>query len=135
MRRGTAAIQHTQDMARALLAHVQAGTPEPRSIAAHLLALRDPTRAGEPPLAGARLQSELLVFFLAGSETTGHTIAWTRARPPPQDPCFRAQACSGTYACRKAVVISCCPEQSRQAVAREAELDEAGRLSVKNLKP
>lgn len=82
MWRGTAAIQRTQDMARALLAHVQAGTPEPRSIAAHLLALRDPTRPGEPPLADARLQSELLVFFLAGSETTGHTIAWTRARPP-----------------------------------------------------
>ena len=93
VRRGTAAIQRTQDMARALLAHVQAGTPEPRSIAAHLLALRDPTRAGELPLAGARLQSELLVFFLAGSETTGHTIAWTRARP--QGALLLCQACQG----------------------------------------
>ncbi|KAK9834011.1 hypothetical protein WJX81_002816 [Elliptochloris bilobata] len=77
VRRGTEAMQRTQDMARALLAHVQAGSPEPRSVAAHLLALRDPTRPGDTPLADARLQSELLTFFLAGSETTGHTIAWT----------------------------------------------------------
>ena len=78
VREGAEAMQRTQDMARALVAHVKASTPEPRSVAAHLLVLRDPTRA-EAPLPDARLQSELLTFFLAGSETTGHTIAWTRA--------------------------------------------------------
>ncbi len=44
------------------------------SIAGHLLRLRDP--AGRP-LSGARLMEEFSVFFIAGSETTGHTIAWT----------------------------------------------------------
>jgi fatty acid synthase len=43
------------------------------SIAGHLLRLRDP--AGQP-LSMARLMEEFTIFFIAGSETTGHTIAW-----------------------------------------------------------
>ncbi|CAK0787756.1 hypothetical protein CVIRNUC_010978 [Coccomyxa viridis] len=44
------------------------------SIAGHLLRLRD--RDGKP-LSRARLIEEFAVFFIAGSETTGHTVAWT----------------------------------------------------------
>ena len=42
--------------------------------AGHLLRLRD--RDGKP-LTRARLIEEFAVFFIAGSETTGHTVAWT----------------------------------------------------------
>ena len=42
--------------------------------AGHLLRLRD--RDGKP-LSRARLIEEFAVFFIAGSETTGHTVAWT----------------------------------------------------------
>ena len=42
--------------------------------AGHLLRLRD--RNGQP-LSRARLIEEFAVFFIAGSETTGHTVAWT----------------------------------------------------------
>jgi cytochrome P450 len=87
VRRGTDAMQRTQDMARALLAHVKAGAPEPRSIAAHLLALADPTAPGAPPLADARLCSEHLTFLLAGTETTGHSIAWLSAGPLDERAC------------------------------------------------
>ncbi len=40
----------------------------------HLLRLRD---AKGQPLSKARLVEEFAVFFIAGSETTGHTVAWT----------------------------------------------------------
>ena len=42
--------------------------------AGHLLRLRD---AKGQPLSKARLLEEFAVFFIAGSETTGHTVAWT----------------------------------------------------------
>ncbi|CAL8472312.1 g11855 [Coccomyxa elongata] len=44
------------------------------SIAGHLLRLRD---ARGKPLTTERLIEEFEIFFIAGSETTGHTIAWT----------------------------------------------------------
>ena len=42
--------------------------------AGHLFRLRD---AKGRPLSEARLLEEFAVFFVAGSETTGHTVAWT----------------------------------------------------------
>ena len=45
-----------------------------KSIAGHLLRLRD---AKGQPLSFSRMVQEFFIFFLAGSETTGHTIAWT----------------------------------------------------------
>ena len=45
------------------------------SIAAHLLRLRDPTTSA--PLPDDLLAGEFGVFFLAGVETSGNTIAWT----------------------------------------------------------
>ncbi len=66
---------------RAILAdlvdHCKARPPteaDANSIAGHLLRLRD---ANGQPLSPARLQEEFSIFFIAGSETTGHTIAWT----------------------------------------------------------
>lgn len=48
------------------------------SIAGHLLRLRDPRGR---PLSTKRLMEEFSIFFIAGSETTGHTIAWTLYAP------------------------------------------------------
>jgi cytochrome P450 len=45
-----------------------------KSISGHLLRLRD---AEGRQLSFRRLVQEFFIFFLAGSETTGHTIAWT----------------------------------------------------------
>lgn len=45
------------------------------SIAAHLLRLRDP--ATGQPLSDERLLPELAVLFVAGHDTTAHTMAWT----------------------------------------------------------
>ncbi len=50
------------------------GAGDDKSISGHLLRLRD--GAGRP-LQFRRLVQEFFIFFLAGSETTGHTIAWT----------------------------------------------------------
>lgn len=47
---------------------------EDKSISGHLLRLRD---SHGLPLSFPRLVQEFFIFFLAGSETTGHTIAWT----------------------------------------------------------
>lgn len=44
------------------------------SIAGHLLRLRD---GRGRPLTTDRLVEEFEIFFIAGSETTGHTVAWT----------------------------------------------------------
>ena len=44
------------------------------SRAGHLLRLKD---AQGRPLTKARLMAEFAIFFIAGSETTGHTVAWT----------------------------------------------------------
>ena len=40
----------------------------------HLMRLRD---SNGNPLSRDRLIEEFTVFFIAGSETTGHTVAWT----------------------------------------------------------
>ena len=45
-----------------------------RSHAGHLLRLRD---AKGQPLSKKKLIEEFAIFFIAGSETTGHTVAWT----------------------------------------------------------
>jgi fatty acid synthase len=51
------------------------------SISGRLLRLRDPAAR---LLSDDRLLEEFLIFFIAGSETTGHTIAWTLcAHTPP----------------------------------------------------
>lgn len=42
--------------------------------AGHLLRLKD---SNGKPLGRARLIEEFSIFFVAGSETTGHTVAWT----------------------------------------------------------
>jgi len=42
--------------------------------AGHLLRLRD---SNGKPLSRERLIEEFTIFFIAGSETTGHTVAWT----------------------------------------------------------
>lgn len=42
--------------------------------AGHLLRLRD---GNGKPLSRERLIEEFSIFFVAGSETTGHTVAWT----------------------------------------------------------
>ena len=42
--------------------------------AGHLLRLRD---SNGKPLSRERLIEEFSIFFVAGSETTGHTVAWT----------------------------------------------------------
>lgn len=60
-----------------LVSECQAAPPSQEnamSIAGHLLSLRD---AQGRPLTVRRLREEFSVFFVAGSETTGHTIAWT----------------------------------------------------------
>lgn len=44
------------------------------STAGHLLRLRD---SHGKPLSRERLIEEFSIFFVAGSETTGHTVAWT----------------------------------------------------------
>ena len=49
--------------------------PEDMSIAAHLLRIRDPVSGA--PLPDDLLAGEFGVFFLAGVETSGNTIAWT----------------------------------------------------------
>ncbi|GAB4815787.1 hypothetical protein N2152v2_002833 [Parachlorella kessleri] len=45
------------------------------SLAAHLLRLRDPFTGG--PLPDERLLPEIASLFIAGFDTTGHTMAWT----------------------------------------------------------
>lgn len=44
------------------------------SRAGHLLRLKD---SQGRHLTKARLMAEFAIFFIAGSETTGHTVAWT----------------------------------------------------------
>jgi fatty acid synthase len=53
--------------------HEEDGEEHP-SISGRLLRMRDPLGR---PLSRDRLLQEFLIFFIAGSETTGHTIAWT----------------------------------------------------------
>ncbi|GAB4815786.1 hypothetical protein N2152v2_002832 [Parachlorella kessleri] len=45
------------------------------SLGAHLLRLQDPLTGG--PLPDERLLPEIATFFIAGFDTTGHTMAWT----------------------------------------------------------
>lgn len=56
-----------------LLHKVRAGpAPEPHTLAAHLLAVRDPHTEG--PLPEDHIISEVAVFFVAGFETTGMPV-------------------------------------------------------------
>ena len=51
------------------------GVPE-HTIAGRLLRIED-TRNGGHPLSAADLGAQFSIFFAAGVDTTGHTIAWT----------------------------------------------------------
>jgi cytochrome P450 len=71
-----------RELGHDLLIEVQSRGPpadDDVTIGAHMLRLRDP--ATKQPLSQARLTQEFLAFLLAGSETTGYTIAWTLCVP------------------------------------------------------
>ncbi len=73
--------QKLQVLLAELVQDCQKRSPEAagdKSIAGHLLRLRD---AKGQPLSFRRMVQEFFIFFLAGSETTGHTIAWTLCAP------------------------------------------------------
>lgn len=53
-------------------------SPDDVSIAAHLLRLKDPLSGG--PLSDERLLPEIATLFVAGTDTTAHTSAWTLVR-------------------------------------------------------
>ena len=67
-------------MRRLLRTVKERGPPAPDdvSIAAHLLRIEDPV-TGEP-LSDERLLPEIATLFVAGTDTTGHTMAWTLVR-------------------------------------------------------
>ncbi|CAL8464888.1 g4423 [Coccomyxa elongata] len=72
-----AEAQKLQVLLEELVQDCQKRSPEAagdKSIAGHLMRLRD---AKGQPLSFKRMVQEFFIFFLAGSETTGHTIAWT----------------------------------------------------------
>eukprot|EP00884_Botryococcus_braunii_P020070 jgi/Botrbrau1/6747/Bobra.0324s0032.1 len=78
VRRAERAAVPLKEMSSGLLKTVQLRGPpaaDDRSVAAHLMRLRDPVT--KLPLPDSRLIQEFLVFFVAGAETTGHTISWT----------------------------------------------------------
>lgn len=88
LREGEAAMERYRSYMRSLLVTIKARGPPPlddTTIAAHLLRLKDP--ATGKLLNDEQLASELGVLFFAGTETTGHSMAWALyllARHPQQ---------------------------------------------------
>ncbi|GAB4815789.1 hypothetical protein N2152v2_002835 [Parachlorella kessleri] len=78
VRRGKAHYRAFQAHMELLLKTLKANGPpadDDMSLAAHLLRLRDPFTGA--PLSNERLLPEIATFFIAGFDTTGHTMAWT----------------------------------------------------------
>ncbi|KAK9835968.1 hypothetical protein WJX81_002349 [Elliptochloris bilobata] len=74
--KGERASMRVLQMSRQLMEECRANKDlDERSIAAHLLQIVDPTNG--KPLTLDRLEDEASVMFVAGSETTGYSIAWT----------------------------------------------------------
>ena len=76
-REAFASFQQYQSITKELLAEMKArGEPgaEDGSIGAHLLRIRD---AAGRKLPDERLLPHIGMFFFAGFDTTGHTMAWT----------------------------------------------------------
>lgn len=78
LRRRAVLWREFQRRMEGLLASLRARGPpadDDNSIAAHLLRLRDPVTGGVMP--DERLLPELATLFIAGMDTTAHTMAWT----------------------------------------------------------
>lgn len=76
MRRGRAALRRYQRLIEDLLATLRARGPpaaDDTTIAAHLLRIRDPS--GQP-LTDEQLAPEIGILYLAGVETSAHTVAF-----------------------------------------------------------
>ncbi|CAL5223871.1 g6460 [Coccomyxa viridis] len=74
VRAGTAATKEFHKVMQSLVKSMRTETPDPSSIAAHLLEIKDPSTG--KPLDDKRLLPEVSTLFMAGFETTGHTAAW-----------------------------------------------------------
>ncbi|CAL5225848.1 g8631 [Coccomyxa viridis] len=74
VREGTAATKAFHKVMQSLVDTMRSETPDPSSIAAHLLDIKDPSTG--KPLEDKRLLPEVSTLFMAGFETTGHTAAW-----------------------------------------------------------
>ena len=76
VKQGQKALWRFQDMILELLHKVRTGPPpEPHTLAAHLLAVRDPHTGG--PLPEDHIISEVAILFVAGFETTGMFLCKT----------------------------------------------------------
>eukprot|EP00879_Flechtneria_rotunda_P005512 GHRR01005805.1.p1 GENE.GHRR01005805.1~~GHRR01005805.1.p1 ORF type:complete len:446 (+),score=181.55 GHRR01005805.1:1961-3298(+) len=75
------------DLMDAKVKGLMANPPEEHTIAAHLLAVKDPATGRQ--LAKDQLKAEIATFMAAGFETTSHAITWTlaalAAHPDVQD--------------------------------------------------
>lgn len=74
-RRGEAALCKYRQHMKRLLEVIRAKGVAEASVAGHLLKIQDPATGN--PLTDEQLASEIGMFFFAGTETTGHTLAWT----------------------------------------------------------
>ncbi|KAK9852579.1 hypothetical protein WJX84_011218, partial [Apatococcus fuscideae] len=70
-----AAVARYATFNQALRLDIQTNPPPPTSIGAHLLKIKDPKT--NAPLSDDQLQGELTSLYMAGFETSAHTIAWT----------------------------------------------------------
>ncbi len=85
MRRGRAALRRYQLLIERLVAELrERGPPAPgdTTIAAHLLRITDP--ATGRPLSDAQLAPECAVLYLAGVETSAHTVAFALCAALPR---------------------------------------------------
>jgi hypothetical protein len=79
VRKGGQAMKRMNGIIADLAAEIKGRGPpkaDDMSIAARLLRLTDPTSGG--PLTDDRLKAEIMIFFIAGSETTGARPQHTR---------------------------------------------------------